>query len=70
VERAVYLVGGAALAGILAGTLGPGAPSLVVRAPLVLAMTLFAVVGNASAMHRFALLSRALRSPEMGRVVR
>jgi phosphatidylglycerophosphate synthase len=70
VERAVYLVGGAALAGILAETLGPGAPSLVIRAPLVLAMALFALIGNASALHRFAMLSRALRSTEMGRGVR
>jgi CDP-diacylglycerol--glycerol-3-phosphate 3-phosphatidyltransferase len=70
VERAVYLVGGAALAGILVDTLGSGAPTLAVRAPLVLAMVLFAVIGNASALHRFASLSRALRSVEVSRAAR
>jgi CDP-diacylglycerol--glycerol-3-phosphate 3-phosphatidyltransferase len=65
VERAVYLVGGAALAAILADALGPGASPAAVRAPLVFALLLFAVIGNASALHRFVLLSRALRSEEV-----
>jgi len=65
VERAVYLVGGAALSGILADVLGPLSSPLAVRAPLIVAMALYAVIGNASAIHRFMVLARALRSREV-----
>lgn len=62
VERAVYLVGGAALAAILDDALGPQASPVAIRAPIIFALALVAVIGNASALHRFVLLSRALRS--------
>jgi CDP-diacylglycerol--glycerol-3-phosphate 3-phosphatidyltransferase len=55
-ERAVYFVGAAAIAGALQD-LGVGAAQV----PLVLAMGLVGVLGNVSALHRFASLARVLR---------
>jgi CDP-diacylglycerol--glycerol-3-phosphate 3-phosphatidyltransferase len=60
-ERAVVLVGAAAVAGA-AQDLVPGEHAGVVALmPLMVAMGLIGVVGNASALHRFASLARALR---------
>jgi CDP-diacylglycerol--glycerol-3-phosphate 3-phosphatidyltransferase len=66
-ERAAYLVGAAALSGVLrdalpaqaGATLAPAA-----RIPLVAAMALVAVLGNASALSRLLGLARALRGDE------
>ena len=58
-ERAVYFIGAAAAAGVLQDLpwdAGHGA-----QAPLMLSMSLIGVLGNASALHRFASLARALR---------
>ncbi len=65
-ERAVYFVGGAALAGVLGDVLPPAASGLAI-APLVVAMGFVAVLGNASALGRFRSLARALRSDEVSR---
>jgi CDP-diacylglycerol---glycerol-3-phosphate 3-phosphatidyltransferase len=55
-ERAVYFMGGAAIAGAL-HDLGVDAA----RLPLILALGLVGILGNASALHRFASLARVLR---------
>jgi CDP-diacylglycerol--glycerol-3-phosphate 3-phosphatidyltransferase len=60
-ERAAYFVAGAAASGVLRDIL-PASRSGWALAPMVLAFALIAVVGNASALHRFVLLARALRS--------
>jgi CDP-diacylglycerol--glycerol-3-phosphate 3-phosphatidyltransferase len=60
-ERALYFIGGAALAGALQDLLPPIYPRPVVQMPLVLAMGLVGALGNASALHRFASLARVLR---------
>jgi CDP-diacylglycerol--glycerol-3-phosphate 3-phosphatidyltransferase len=59
-ERALYFIGGAALAGALQDLLPPTLRP-VVELPLVLAMGLVGALGNASAVHRFTLLARILR---------
>ncbi|HEY4012919.1 MAG TPA: CDP-alcohol phosphatidyltransferase family protein [Polyangiaceae bacterium] len=59
-ERAACLVGGAAASGFVEAVTSSGRGWAV--APLALSMGLIAVVGNASAVHRFAALARALRS--------
>ena len=69
-ERAAYIVGGAALAGMLLDLLPPSYARQVAQVPLVLAMGLVAVLGNASALHRFASLALILRcAPRRGRGV-
>jgi CDP-diacylglycerol--glycerol-3-phosphate 3-phosphatidyltransferase len=55
-ERAVYFIGGAAIAGALQDFDVDAA-----QVPLILALGLVGVLGNASALHRFALLARVLR---------
>jgi CDP-diacylglycerol--glycerol-3-phosphate 3-phosphatidyltransferase len=64
-ERAVYFIGAAALGGALADLLPPNLAPAAARAPLVVAMALVAVLGNLSALSRFAALARALRSIEV-----
>jgi CDP-diacylglycerol--glycerol-3-phosphate 3-phosphatidyltransferase len=63
-ERAVYLVGAAAAAGVLQEVV-PASASLDARLPLVVALSLIALLGNASAVSRFLSLARALRSNEV-----
>jgi CDP-diacylglycerol--glycerol-3-phosphate 3-phosphatidyltransferase len=58
-ERAVYLVAAAAIAGLLEDLL-PGSLAPAAQIPLVGALGLVALLGNASALHRFELLARAL----------
>lgn len=60
-ERAVYFMGAAAAAGMLQDLLPAAYARTAAQATLVLAMGLVGVLGNASALHRFALLARALR---------
>ena len=55
-ERAVYFIGGAAVTGALKD-LGVA----TAQVPLILAMVLVGVLGNASALHRFVSLARVLR---------
>jgi CDP-diacylglycerol--glycerol-3-phosphate 3-phosphatidyltransferase len=62
VERAAYLVAGAAIAGALADLLPAPTARFAARIPLAAALVLFAVLGNASALSRFAALSLALRT--------
>jgi CDP-diacylglycerol--glycerol-3-phosphate 3-phosphatidyltransferase len=59
-ERAACLVGGAMVSGLVEGVTSSTAGWAV--APLAVAIGLIAVVGNASAVHRFAALARALRA--------
>jgi phosphatidylglycerophosphate synthase len=67
VERALYFIGAAALAGALQDLLPPSYPRALVQVPLVLAMGLVGTLGNASALHRFASLARVLQQrPEEG----
>ena len=61
-ERAVYLVGGAAASGVLSDML-PASGRAWAVAPLAAALALVAVLANASAVHRFIALARALRAP-------
>jgi phosphatidylglycerophosphate synthase len=60
-ERAVYLVTGAAASGALSDVVPASGRGWVV-APLAAALGLVAVVANASAVHRFVELARALRA--------
>ena len=60
-ERAFYFIGAAAVAGALQDLLPPIYAPSVAQLPLVFAMALVGVLGNASALHRFASLARALR---------
>jgi hypothetical protein len=60
-ERAFYFIGAAALAGVLLDLLPPADARQWAHVPLVLAMGLVAVAGNASALHRFASLALILR---------
>jgi CDP-diacylglycerol--glycerol-3-phosphate 3-phosphatidyltransferase len=62
-ERAVYFVGAAAMAGALLDLLPPVHARSAAQVPMVVAMGLLAVLGNASALHRFAALARVLRRP-------
>jgi CDP-diacylglycerol--glycerol-3-phosphate 3-phosphatidyltransferase len=58
-ERAVYLVAAATIAGLLEDLL-PGSRAPAAQIPLVVALALLALLGNASALRRFELLARAL----------
>jgi CDP-diacylglycerol--glycerol-3-phosphate 3-phosphatidyltransferase len=60
-ERAVYFIGAAALAGVQQDVLPPAYARPATLLPLVVAMGLVGVLGNASALHRFTSLARALR---------
>jgi 4-aminobutyrate aminotransferase-like enzyme/phosphatidylglycerophosphate synthase len=57
VERAVYLVVGLLVSGLLEPVAAPD----VVPAPIVLSVTIIALVANGSALSRFSALSRVLR---------
>jgi CDP-diacylglycerol---glycerol-3-phosphate 3-phosphatidyltransferase len=59
-ERAAYFVGAAAMAGALLDLLPPVYARTAAQVPLVLAMGLVAVLGNASALLRFSALARVL----------
>jgi CDP-diacylglycerol--glycerol-3-phosphate 3-phosphatidyltransferase len=59
-ERAVYLVAGGALSGVLQDV-QPSA--LLAVAPLGVALALIGLVGNGSALHRFSVLARGLGRP-------
>lgn len=61
VERAFYFIGSAAMAGALQDLPPLSHERAAVQLPLVLAMGLVGVLGNASALHRFAALARILR---------
>jgi len=61
-ERAAYLVGAAAVAGAVQDLMPGDHAAMAAQVPVMLAMGLIGVIGNASALHRFASLARALRS--------
>ena len=69
-ERAVYLVLGAALTP-LASTVRIhwGLPTWTDRAPLVVALSLVSIVGNASAIRRLQYVARAVRSCDGARSI-
>ena len=60
-ERAVCMVLGATASGILVDVL-PASAGAWAAAPIAVAMAVVAVVGNASAVHRFVILARTLKS--------
>jgi CDP-diacylglycerol--glycerol-3-phosphate 3-phosphatidyltransferase len=60
-ERAVYFVGAAAVAGVLLDLLPPAYAYTAAQVPPVVAMGLVAVLGNVSALIRFASLARVLQ---------
>jgi CDP-diacylglycerol--glycerol-3-phosphate 3-phosphatidyltransferase len=60
-ERAVYFIGAAAMAGALQDLLPSVYAHPAAQVPIVLAMGLVGVAGNASALQRFASLARVLR---------
>ncbi len=60
-ERAVCMVLGAAASGVLVDIL-PSSAGAWAAAPLAIALAVLAVVSNASAVHRFVVLARTLRS--------
>jgi CDP-diacylglycerol---glycerol-3-phosphate 3-phosphatidyltransferase len=60
-ERAVYFIGAAVVAGALQDLVPPSYARPAALLPLAIAMGLVGVLGNASALHRFASLARALR---------
>ena len=66
-ERAVYLMVGAALTPV-ASALFADSPSLALRElPIILALTIVAVVANISAVQRLAAIAAALRARDGGR---
>jgi CDP-diacylglycerol--glycerol-3-phosphate 3-phosphatidyltransferase len=67
-ERAVYMVAGAALVPIVgAACARAGLPAWFAQVPLLGALGLIAVVGNASAVRRLQVVAEAVRSPEVRR---
>lgn len=60
-ERAVYFIGATALAGALQDLAPAAYAAAAAQLPVVLAMGLIGVLGNVSALYRFAALARALR---------
>ncbi len=65
-ERAVYLMGAAAVAGVQQDLLPPAYASTAALVPVALAVGLVGVLGNVSAVCRFASLAGALRDVEEG----
>jgi CDP-diacylglycerol---glycerol-3-phosphate 3-phosphatidyltransferase len=61
-ERAIYLTLGAALCPLTALWASRGGPSWASEAPMILATTLVAVVGNLSAVFRLSAVARSLRA--------
>jgi CDP-diacylglycerol--glycerol-3-phosphate 3-phosphatidyltransferase len=60
-ERAAYIIGAATAAGALQDLLPPVHAAASARVPLIGALGLLAILGNASAVHRLASLVRVLR---------
>jgi phosphatidylglycerophosphate synthase len=60
-ERAVYVIGAAAAAGALQDLVPSAYALTAARVPLIVALGLLALVGNASAVHRLTSLVRLLR---------
>lgn len=62
-ERAAFLITGCALTPLSAYVFGPQRP-LAELSPLLLSLSLIALLGNASAIHRLMALAKALRARE------
>jgi CDP-diacylglycerol--glycerol-3-phosphate 3-phosphatidyltransferase len=66
-ERLVYLLVGAAASALVLPSLPVSSPALRGEYPLLAALAVVAVVGNASAVHRLAAMGRAARRGRDGR---